>query len=197
MQKEQIEEWKPAVLIKLNGEVINFTGLYEASSFGRVRSLRFKKTRILKIGTYTCHDGNIRHIVTLTTKDGVRCTMNVHRLILSSFCADAWRPGVIVNHKVERTPFVCDNSLANLEWIEQGDNISTEHCKAKRSERTRNHPALSKRVSVKDLTTGSVTVYPSAIGAGRALGIGPTVPSACINLYGGYYKKGNLMFSYI
>lgn len=204
MKKEQIEVWKPARYIKGDtGSVLDFTGLYEASSFGRVRSLNYHrtgKTKELSQCTFECKDGTIYYYVTLS-KDNKRHLLQVHRLVLSSFKPEGteggYFPNAVVNHKVERTPFVCDNSLINLEWTTQKDNVNTKHRKESLAIAHTNHPSKSKRILVTDLTTGKTTVYPSAKEAGRSLGINPKIPATRISQHKGFHKKLGLHFAYV
>lgn len=201
MKKNQVtENWMPARYIREDGSVLDFTGLYEVSSLGRVRSLRFGKTKILSPGTYENTSGAIYYMVTLR-KDGKIYTLQVHRLILSSFRPEGhpegYSLGAVCNHKKERTSTSCINELWNLEWTTQKANVNTEHCKDLLSKTQINHPAKSKRVRVTDLTTGKVTIYPSAMEAGRALGVNPKLPSSYIHKCKGYYKKRNLHFAHV
>ena len=204
MKENQItENWSPARYIRENETVLDFSGLYEVSDMGRVRSLNYNHTGKVKVlcqCTNKGKDGTIRHTVWLC-KDRKQYNLNVHRLVLSSFRPkghrDGYFSGAVVNHKIERTAVSCINELSNLEWISQRQNNSTEHCREARSKAHTNHPSLSKRVKVTDLTTGEVAEYPSAHEAGRALGINPNVPAGCIKCYKGYYKKLNLHFMYV
>lgn len=198
--KEIKERWMPAKFIRPNGDVLDFTGLYEVSDQGRVRSLRSYghagKAKVRSLSTNNNPDVAMYYQVQLYLNKR-RYLLSVHRLVLSSFVPEGFRPGYIVNHKVERTPFVCDNSLANLEWFTQKDNTNTEHCRETRSKAFTNRKDLSKRVRVTDLTIGKTTVYPSANEAGRALGINPKLPAVYINRCKGYCKKRNLHFAYV
>ena len=200
MKKNQTKEiWVPAKFIRTDGEILDFTGLYEVSDQGRVRSLNYNHTgrvRALSQCTNKGKDSTIRYTVWLC-KVRKQYNLNVHRLVLSSFKESEFFPGAVVNHKVERTAVSCINTLSNLEWVFQKDNNSTEHCREARSKSHTNHPALSKRVKVTDLTTGEVAEYPSAHEAGRVLGINLNVPALCIRNYKGYYRKGNLHFAYV
>lgn len=204
MKKIKEEHWKPARYIKGdNSSVLDFTGKYEVSSLGRVRSLNYRrtgKTKELSQVTHECIDGTIYYQV-LLSKNNKKYTLQVHRLVLSSFRpkghSDGYFSGAIINHKVERTPFVCDNSLTNLEWTTQKDNVNTEHRRVLLSKSQTNHPSKSKKVRVTDLTTGKTTVYPSAKEAGRALGINPWTPAMCINQNKGFHKKLGLHFEYV
>lgn len=200
MKEIKEEHWMPARYIRPNNTMLDFKNHYEVSDLGRVRSLNYRhtgKAKVLSQSTYECKDSDetIYYQVTLR-KDNKRYTLSTHRLVLSSFKRSEYFPGAVVNH-IEARSEICDNSLANLEWITQKDNVNTEHCKELQSITHTNHPTKSKRVRVTDLTTGKTTVYPSAKEAGRALGINPKTPAMCINQNKGFHKKLGLHFRYV
>lgn len=181
------EIWKTAVYIYENGHKEVFEK-YQVSSLGRVKSLDYNHTGkegILSTCSYTAKDGTTLCRVSLC-KNSKIYSIQLHRLVLSSFDSKSWFPGAVVNHKVERTSD-CDDSLANLEWMTQQQNTSTPHCKALRS----------KRIKVTDLSTGEVTEYSSSYDAGRSLGINVCTAANCIKYQDGYYKKLNLHFEYL
>lgn len=201
--KKTKEIWVPARYIRENGTILDFTGLYEVSDHGRVKSLNYYrsgKTKILSQCTYENNDGSIFYMVNLR-KANKKYMTQVHRLVISSFRPEGTKGGyflgAVCNHKKERSHTLCINELWNLEWTTQKENVNTEHYKDLQSKAHINHPAKSKRVRVTNLTTSEVTVYPSAREAGRALGINPRTPATRINCHNGFYKKMNLIFSYI
>lgn len=191
------EIWKTAQYIFEDGHKEVFEK-YQVSNMGRVKSLDYKHTGkegMLNLGAHKTEDGSIYYHVTLYLNNKKRI-VSVHRLVLSSFNQEGWFPNADVDHVKARSE-MCDNSLSNLRWFTRKQNSSTEHCKEARSKATTNHPAISKRVKVTDLTTGVVTEYPSAYEAGRALGINLHTPATCINQRDGYYKKLGLHFAYV
>lgn len=200
MKKNQVtENWAPARYIQNDGTVLDFTGLYEVSDQGRVRSLNYHregKTKELNPATYKNIDQFMSYKVTLR-KDNKGHILSVHRLVLSTFKESEFFPGAVVDHINPRTSTDCDNRLSNLRWVTQQQNRNTEHCRALQSKHQVNQPSTSKHTRVTDLTTGETTVYPSAMEAGRALGINPKLVSTKINQQNGYYKKLNLHFAYV
>ena len=198
--KQNQEIWTPAKYITESGDIIDFTDLYLVSDQGNVKSLNYRHTGkegILSQRTVETEDGSIFYTICLC-KDGKTYHMPTHRLILSSFNQEGWFPNADVDHIDARTSTNCNNMLCNLRWFTRQQNSSTEHRKELLSKAHTNHPAKSKRVRVKNLTTGETTEYPSANEAGRALGIrAVNTPAVCINRCNGYYKKMNLQFSYI
>lgn len=199
MKEIKEERWTAAKYIKdNNGSILDFTGKYEVSDTGKVRSLNYRctgKTVVLKQHTFECKDGTIYYQV-LLRKDNKRHILPTHRLVLSSFKMSEYFPNAVVNH-IEARSEICDNSLANLEWITQQQNVSTEHRKELLTKVLTNHPTNSKRVSVTDLATCEVTEYPSTREAERILNLPKGSITAYINQQNGCYKKRQLHFKYV
>lgn len=107
-----IEIWKP---------VVGYEGLYEVSSFGRVRSV----DRILPLGNSTrFHMGKVMSLRTrkedgrkdvMLARDGVLKRHKVHRLVAEAFIPN---PDNLpeVNHKDEDP---ANNHATNLEWCDR------------------------------------------------------------------------------
>lgn len=199
MKKNQTKEiWVPAKYIKKDNSVLDFTGLYEVSDLGRVRSLNYMhtgKAEVLSQAIPKVKDAILHQV--LLCKDSKQYNLLVHRLVLSSFKENEHFSGALADHIDPRTETSCDDSLCNLRWVTPQDNVSTEHCKDATSKANTNHPSLSKRVKVTDLTTGTATIYPSAREAGRSLNLPSDTISPYIRKYNGFYRKGNLHFAYV
>lgn len=107
--EEQQEIWKD-IIIKKNGVIYDYTGLYEVSNIGRVRSLRDNhgkyRRKIMKCG----HDTN-GYCTVVLTMDG-RQVFLVHRLVANAFIPNPNNLPV-VNHRDECKSNNCVN---NLEW---------------------------------------------------------------------------------
>lgn len=113
---EQKEMWK---------DIPNYEGIYQASTFGRIRTcegkttytkrhgIRHWKQRILKPKGETYKTG---YRVTLW-KNGKSKDWLVHRLIATTFFGES---GLTVNH-IDGNRF--NNHIDNLEWCTLGDNI--------------------------------------------------------------------------
>lgn len=201
MKEQEVKEhWTAAKFVRLNGSVLDFSGLYEVSDLGRVRSIRFGKTKMMSQCTLECKDGSIYYNVTLQLNKK-QYTLSVHRLILSSFKGSKYEQGQVVDHIDPRTESYCNNCLDNLRWFTIKQNSNTKHCRKKHSKTMKgkliNRKDLSKKVKVTDLKTREITEYPSGREAGRALGINPTLVSVKIIRHNGYYKKLGLHFAYI
>ena len=106
--------------------IIGYEGLYEASNFGRIRSLNYKhtgETRILKLGKST--GGYLQ--VNLCKNGKVKMCL-IHRLVFEAFNGKI-PEGYDVNHINENKT---DNRLENLNLMTRKENINygtrTERC---------------------------------------------------------------------
>lgn len=147
------EIWKP---------IPGYEGLYEVSNFGRVRSLRFGKIRIIK-----SHKDKLgyRHIRLI--KDEKRKMYLVHRLVAMAFIPNPDNLPII-NHKDENPD---NNSSENLEWCTYQYNNAYGHHGEKLSKSitgTINRKGTSKIVLQIDIETGQIIEeYPSTRECGR------------------------------
>ena len=154
-------------------DVLGYEGIYQVSSIGRVKAiprikLNYKgsyltKELILKAGIY---EGYERVVL---TKDGVRSTKKVHRLVASAFLGDEKQ--LSVNHIDSNRS---NNRLENLEWVTHLDNI-------RHARKNNRYPKMvvSKyhMKKIKDAVCKKVicnvtgVIYESASDASRILGI--------------------------
>ena len=123
------EEWKP-IIIEKNGILYDYTGLYEVSNLGRVRSLdrtssdgRVLKGKILKLRLI--NNGYLR--VGLNKDGRGQIFFRVHRLVATAFVPNPDNLPV-VNHKDEDKS---NNCVSNLEWCTQKHNIQYSSHKLK------------------------------------------------------------------
>ena len=100
------EYWKP---------VVGYEGLYEVSNWGRVKSLKFGKEKILK--PQKDKDGYL--CVTLY-KNNNQCQFKVHRLVAEAFIDNSDNLPC-VNHKDECKT---NNIVSNLEWCDRKYNVN-------------------------------------------------------------------------
>lgn len=133
-----------------------YKGLYEISSFGRVKSLkrsipdgrtnafRTRKEIILS----EKQTGRYKKVI--LTKNGIRICYSIHYLVAKAFLGDR-KNGFVVNHKDLNKQ---NNKVDNLEWVTSKENYS--HAKElgviksfwlgkNRSEETKKKISLSKK----------------------------------------------------
>lgn len=103
--KNYNETWK---------DISGFEGMYQVSNFGRVRSLKFGKERILK-PVLTGHG----YLDVILCKDGKTKQMKIHRLVANAFLPNPDNLPVI-NHIDENKK---NNLVDNLEWVTQQYNV--------------------------------------------------------------------------
>lgn len=110
-------------------DIPDYEGLYQASNFGRVRSVdRYIKqyngynysTRIYKGRILKCNIGNSGYLKVILQKKGKRRTYNVHRLVANTFILNPNNYPQI-NHKDENK---LNNNINNLEWCTSTYNIN-------------------------------------------------------------------------
>lgn len=154
-------------------DVIGYEGLYQVSSFGNVKSLSRERTtngglfvskeKLLKAGT----DCGYKKVV--LTKNGVRSTKKVHRLVASAFLGD--EPNLCVNHIDSNRS---NNRVENLEWVTQLQNVRHARINNRYPKNilTENHKKILKDVnSKKVICTKTMNVYDSASCAALQLGM--------------------------
>lgn len=92
------EIWKP---------ILNYEGLYEVSNWGRIKSFKFGKERILKPGT-----NKYGYLIVILCKNGKVKHFYVHRLVAEAFIPNPHNYPCM-NHKDECKT---NNNVNNLEW---------------------------------------------------------------------------------
>ena len=95
--------------------VLGYEGLYEVSDMGLVRSVR--NNRNSRSGHILAPSRRSKYLCVTLSKDGVRRSALVHRLVIAAFFGDA--NGRDVNHKNGNKD---DNRLANLEYCTKSEN---------------------------------------------------------------------------
>ena len=166
-----MEHWK---------SITGYDGLYEVSDLGRVKSLKYGKERILK--PRETHGGYLKVAL---CKDGKVEQSKIHRLVAKAFIPN---PNNLetVNHKDE---VKTNNTVSNLEWMSQKDNINYGTRNKRASE------ALSKQVQMFDKSTGELlATFPSLMEAERVTGIYHGNISQCCN--GKYKSAGGYIWKY-
>lgn len=102
-------------------DIPGYEGKYQASTFGRIRSLRFKsKKRILIRKIMITKEGRTK--IDLINNDGTRRWTNVGRIILETFVG---KSDLTVHHK-DKNPL--NNKLENLEYLSVKENVRATEC---------------------------------------------------------------------
>ena len=174
-------------------DVVGYEGLYQVSTFGRVKSLerispqgKLLKERIMKPDKTKY--GYLRiHLC----KDGTKKWYSVHRLV-----AQAWLKPVsgknIVNHLDEVKD---SNHYSNIEWcdVTYNNNYGTRNARATES---MTNGKQSKPVQGISPETGKVVVeFPSTMEAGRS-GYDQATVSACCRGEKGHKTHHGLIWQY-
>lgn len=162
------EIWKP-IVIEQNGVLYDYTGLYEVSNLGRIRSLNFngKKGRV---GILKARNNGTGYLNVVLYKNKKSKRFYVHRIVAFVWIEND-NPTVktFVNHMDCNRQ---NNSMNNLEWCDRQYN---------------NEYSLAKKVIC--LETGEV--FPSTKEVERKLGLPQTKISNCCNgrqkTCGGYH----------
>lgn len=107
-----MEEIWQDIVIEKNGIVHDYTGLYQVSNKGRVRSLR--RGKIISQGT------NRGYYRVQLYKNGERNDFQVQRLVATAFIPNPENKPE-VNHINENK---LDNRVENLEWVTHEENVN-------------------------------------------------------------------------
>ena len=157
------EIWRP---------VKDYENDYEVSNFGRVKSVKFNRNKIMK-----CKKTPLGYFVIGLRKNGGKKFYFVHRLVAYAFIPN---PNNLpfINHKNEDKT---DNRVENLEWCDAtynnnyGNRIKTATDKTRGRHNTKN----SIPVCQYDLNNNLITVWPSAAEIKRQLGYDATSIARC------------------
>lgn len=165
-------------------DVVGYEGLYEISSFGRLK--RLKRTTPGKDGVEYNYPESINkgdydkdgYIRTTMSKNRKKKTKKLHRLVAEAFIPNP-NNYPEVNHLDESKD---NNHVNNLEWTTTKGNANY----GTRNERITNHPnqiakinGWKKPVRVTNLKTGDIETFESATKASERLGLHQTLISRC------------------
>lgn len=95
-------------------DIFGYDGMYQVSDLGRVRSLKFGKTRVLRPRKH-------RHgyLQVDLCQDGKQKTVKIHRLVAQAFIPNDDETKNEINHRNE---IKSDNRVSNLEWCDRSYN---------------------------------------------------------------------------
>ena len=158
MNEEETEIWR---------DVVGYEGLYKVSNLGNVKSLRHKKTFLMKTGQHS----NGYLFVRLSNHNKLIKSFLVHRLVSKAFLPN---PNNLpqVNHKDEDKT---NNRVDNLEWCDAKYNLNfgtvQERKSKKLSKILKNRKDQSKPVLQYDKNDIFINEYPSIKDAQRKTGV--------------------------
>lgn len=148
-------------------DIEGFCVCYQVSNFGRVKSLKYGKERIMKANKDNCG-----YLYIGLCKDGKQKHYKIHRIVAQAFLP---HPDSLqqVNHKDEDKT---NNRVENLEWCSAEYNVNFGTRNKRMADSLTNYPSKSKKV----LCVETNKVYPSTRQIERELGFNITsISKAC------------------
>lgn len=122
-------------------DIFGYDGMYQVSDLGRVQSLKFGKTRVLRPGKD--RDG---YLLVVLCKDGKTKNHKVHRLVANAFLENDNLFNTEINHINEDKT---DNRVSNLEYCDRSYNLTYNGLQQRRT--ANYHRSNYKRNAIKDL----------------------------------------------
>lgn len=110
-----MEEWK---------DIEGYEGLYQVSSFGRIKSLNYNNTKQEKILQLLNNKG---YNSICLSKHNIRKTYKVHRLVAEAFIPNSDNKPCIDHINTDKT----DNRVENLRWCTHTENMNNPFTKEK------------------------------------------------------------------
>lgn len=101
-------------------DIPNYEGLYQVSSFGRIKSLHYNKTNKEQILSLRIGHTRNNYIDVMLCKDGQHTRFKVHRLVAIVFIPNP-NNYPHINHKDENP---MNNHVDNLEWCTPSYNLN-------------------------------------------------------------------------
>lgn len=106
--------------------VVGYEGIYEVSDMGRVRSLNYKRSGMVKLLAISINRKG--YVFVNLYRNGKMKGKKIHSLVAESFIDSDYRKnGLVVNHKNFKRD---DNILSNLEIISNRENANQKHLKS-------------------------------------------------------------------
>ena len=139
MENFDNEQWR---------DIAGYEGMYQVSDLGRVRSLKFGKTRVLRPGK-----NNNGYLRVNLKKDGSRKNFLVHRLVAQAFIPNDDESKNQVNHINECKQ---NNRASNLEWCDCRYNNTYNGLHHRRM--ANYHRSNYKRNAIKDLYNPDLSI---------------------------------------
>lgn len=145
-------------------DIKEYEGLYQVSNFGRVKSLKFGKEKVMSPVLHTRGYFNIE----LSNK-GLRKVKKIHRLVAEAFIPNP-KNLPQVNHKDENK---ANNHVENLEWCTNGENARYGTRIKRIAENNK------KKIQQFDLDGNFIREWRSAVDIENETGLGRTNIRAC------------------
>ena len=152
-------------------DIKDYEGLYQVSNYGRVRSLKYRKTNISHIMSPACDSNG--YLGLYLYKDKNRKRFQIHRLVAEYFIPNPYNLSQ-VNHKDENK---LNNTVENLEWCDSKYNVNFGSRNDRVSKKMTNGKR-SKQVLQYKLDGSFVREWPSTRECGRN-GFNQSVIACC------------------
>ena len=111
-----MEQWKDIVIVK-GEQVFDYTGMYQVSTKGNVRSLNYHSTgQVKELQQVKTKNGYLQ--VTLS-KDNKATKFSVHRLVATAFIPNPDNKPTVNHIDEDKT----NNYVENLEWATNGEQV--------------------------------------------------------------------------
>ena len=164
-------------------DIRGYEGLYQVSNYGRVRSLKYGKIKILKQVKKPS-----KHLIVTPSKNNVKEECFVHVLVATAFIPNP--NGYTVVHHIDHDP--TNNRVENLIWMDKDAHLVLHQSDRASAAKEAN----SKRVDQIDKVTGEVLrQWDSVMDAARALNYSFGNISQCCN--GKRKSANNFIWKYV
>ena len=173
-------------------DIKGYEGLYQVSSFGKVRSLNYRRSGLSH--TITQHKRNKKRKSYLSVslyKEGILKSYQVHILVARAFpenCGE-WFDGCEVDH-IDTD--VHNNCVTNLKVCTRRENMNNKLTKEHSTNSSKNRSVLQYDVNMK-----LVGEYKSTREAERKTGVPHNHISYCCNGKYGYRASGGFIWKYV
>jgi hypothetical protein len=181
-----VEEWV---------DIAGYEGLYQVSSFGRVKALGKGRSRQSKLKIKAQCDNGDGYLIVCLTKDGIKRSPKVHIMVAKAFIPNPHNK-LEVNHK---KGIKTDNRHHQLEWNTRNENMQHSYDEGLR--RSANYGKFGKDnpksflVNQCDMDGNVIAIFHGTREAARITGInGGNIRNCC---RGGQKHAGGFIWRYV